>query len=163
MACQAEIFERTIDLVLSSWTALDLAVSHFDGSYREGQNRRTSLLEALSDSIRPGQYSEIDIAEFISEYMLEQFSVELDDNSHYEIAKVLIDSWARIVQGCPPAIVKRSSGAAGSVTQNCIEEVSSAEDDDDVCMEVTDDKPSRPDPQSRIITDDDGWSTVLKK
>lgn len=160
---QQDLFESAIDSVLSSWTALDLAVSHFDGQYREAQRRRDTLLESLSDSIRPGQYSEIDIAEFINEYMLEQFSLELDDNSHHEIAKLLIESWNIIRQGHTPRILKRSSGAALSVTNNLIEEVACA-DGEDVEMDLDDTvNHHQGNHHPRITVDEDGWSTVLPK
>ena len=154
-----EIFEDTIEVVLSSWTALDLAVSHFDGNFREGQRRRQMLAEALSDSIRLGDYTQLDIAEFIDEYMLDQFSLELDDNSHHEISRVLMDSWNLIRQGEFPQISKRRSGAASSITKDYIEEVSS-DDDDDVDMDTHETtNVSHP----RIVTDEDGWSTVVRK
>lgn len=160
---QQDLFETTIDTVLSAWTALDLAVSHFDGNYREAQRRRETLLESLSDSIRPGQYSEIDIAEFINEYMLEQFSLELDDNSHHEIAKLLVESWNLIRLGQTPRVSKRSSGAALSVTNNLIEEVACA-DGEDVEMDLDDTvNPHQGNQHSKLFIDEDGWSTVLPK
>jgi hypothetical protein len=158
MSAQQQVLEEVLDAILGSWTALELAVAHFDGQYRDAQNRRQTLLESLTDALLSNQYELVDIAEFLNEYMLEQFSMELDDNSHYEVAKVALDAHAMIRQGVRPHIRRREHGAAVSMLKDQTEEVSDNED-----MECDAEPQSQSSHQPRIITDDDGWSTVVPR
>ena len=158
-----ETFEAVLDEILTSWTALDLAIGHYDGSIRDAKEKRTILLESLSDAIRQEKYEMGEIAEFINEYMYDSFFMELDDNSPFDIARVCMEAWAVCKQGRVPQIPGRKNGANCSIVQNLTEEVDeSASDIDDTEMADDPNPQSRP-PQPRTITDEDGWTTVVPK
>ena len=158
MTTVREVLDSYIVHVLGSWTALELAVTHFGGSYRDGQAKQQSLIESLSDAIVSDQYSLDDIAEFLNLYLFDEFSMELDDMSHFEVAKVLLEGWAQIRQGIVPSRVQRRSGAGQSTLADNTEEVSEGEDD----AEMTD-QPSKSSNGPRVVTDEDGWSTVVSR
>lgn len=151
-----QVLEEALDAILGSWTALELAVAHFDGQFREAQNRRQTLLEALTDALIANQYEVADIADFLNEYMLEHFAMELDDESQYEVAKVSMDAYTLVRQGVRPEIRAKQNGASVSTLKDQTEEVSDNED-----MEC--DGQAQSTHQPRIITDDDGWSTVVPR
>jgi hypothetical protein len=159
MTTVREVLDSYVVHVLGSWTALELAVTHFGGSYRDGQAKQQNLIESLSDAVLTDQYSLEDIAEFLNLYLFDEFSMELDDNSHFEVAKTILDGWAQIKQGLlPNRIIQRRSGAAQSTLTDNTQEVSDAEDDAEM-----DDKPSKSSNGPRIVTDEDGWSTVVSR
>ena len=133
-------------------------MTHYDGQYREGQDKRQTLLESLADAIRGDKFELEDIAEFLNEFMYDMFSMELDDNSHYDVAKVAMEAWVLVKQGIRPQITKRQSGASCSELKDQTEEVSDDEDMEDTDMT---DEPSKSSSQPKIVTDDDGWSTIV--
>jgi hypothetical protein len=152
-----EVLEGFLDELLSSWTALDLAVTHFDGQYREAQARRECLIESLTDAIIAETFEVTDIAEFLTEFLFEQFSVELDDESHYQVATVISQGWKLIKQGVRPQFPKRASGATNSTIADNTEEVSGDEDAE------THGESMQSNSGPRIVTDEDGWSTVVPR
>ena len=156
MASIGSMLEVFLVELLESWTALELAVSHFDGQYREAQERKQTLLTSLSEAIATDQYSGEDVAEFINEYMFEQFSMELDDDSHIQIAGIMMEGWKLIKQGVQPQLPKRKSGASMSTINDQAQETSDVEDEE---MADSSSKPTG----SRIVTDEDGWSTVVPR
>ena len=158
MTTVRNVLESFISNVLESWTALELAVAHYGGQYREGQAKRISLTESLSEAVLTDQYEVEDIAEFLNLYLFDEFSMELDDMSHFEVAKVLLDGWSQIKRGLVPAMLQRSSGAQHSTLADNTEEVSDAEDDTEMGEE-----PTKSSNGPKIITDEDGWSTVVSR
>jgi uncharacterized protein YeeX (DUF496 family) len=159
-----ESFETAIDGILSSWTALDLAIGHYDGSIRDAKEKRAVLLESLSDAIRQEKYEVNDIAEFINDYMYENFFMELDDHSEVSVARVSMDAWIVCKQGRIPQIPGGRNGASSSVLQDLAVEVDDEIDDGDEDIEMADDshvtgRLSNP----KTITDDDGWTTIVPK
>ena len=157
----AESYEKVLDGVLASWTALDLAVGHYDGPIRDAQEKRIVLLESISDAVRQEKYELNDIAEFINDYMYENFSMELDDNSQFDVARVCMEAWAVCKEGRIPQIPGRRSGATCSVVHDLAVEVDEdGEDVEDVDM-ADGSRPHAPHPKT--VTDEDGWTTVIPK
>jgi len=157
------VFEDVLDQILTSWTALDLAVGHFDGQLREAQEKRQILLEAISDSIRDEKYEVQDIAEFISEFMYEHFFMELDDESHFGVAKVCMDAWIMCKEGKLPQIAIRVSGSGASVLKDISEEVDEDVEMEDSNMQDESGEPSQSVNRPHVVTDEDGWSTIVPK
>lgn len=160
----SETLEKVIDQVLSSWTAMDLAIGHYDGSIREAKEKRTVLLESLSDAIRQEKYELNDIAEFINDYMYENFFIELDDHSQVSVARVCMDAWAACKQGVVPQVPDGRNGASSSVLQDLAVEVDDETEGADEDTEMVDDShvPARSS-NPKTITDDDGWTTIVPK
>lgn len=159
-----ESFEVVIEEILSSWTALDLAIGHYDGSISDAKEKRTVLLESLSDAIRQEKYDVNDIAEFINDYMYENFFMELDDNSEVSVARVCIDAWIACKQGRIPQIPGGRNGASCSVLQDLAVEVDDEIDGSDEDTEMADDSHgSSRQINPKTITDDDGWTTIVPK
>ena len=156
MSTVQEVYEEALEDLLSSWTALDLVMTHYDGPVREAASKRQVLLENISDIVREDKYDVPSIGEFINDYMFEKFHMELDDESHFSVAKIAMEAWELAKRGIRPQIPKTQNGARGSLVQEIVEEV-----DGDSGME--DDEPSQSAPQPRIVTDEDGWSTILPR
>jgi hypothetical protein len=156
MTSYGSMLEKFLVDLLDSWTALELAVSHFEGQYREAQERKHTLLVSLAEAIVSEQFSAVDVGEFINEYMLEQFSMELGDDSHIQIAGIMMEGWKLVKQGIQPQLPKRINGASMSTINDQVQETSDVEDED------IGDSSNRP-VGSRIVTDEDGWSTVVPR
>jgi hypothetical protein len=155
------IYEEVVDEILASWTALDLAIGHYDGQLRDAHEKRQVLLEAISDAVSEDRYEVQDIAEFINEYMYENFFMELDDESHIGVARVCIDAWNMCKTGQRPVVAKRASGSSCSVIKDDSEEI---DEDAEMADSHMDEEPSsnhcnRP----HVVTDEDGWSTVVPR
>ncbi len=155
-----ESYERVLEEILASWTALDLAVGHYDGPIRDAQDKRIVLLESISDAVTQEKYELNDIAEFINEYMYENFFMELDDNSQYDVARVCMEAWLVCKEGRIPQIPGRRSGATCSVVQDLAVEVDD-EVDESGDTEMVDE--SRRATNPKTVTDDDGWTTVIPR
>jgi hypothetical protein len=156
------VYEDVLDEVLTSWTALDLAGGQYDGQLREAREKRQVLLEAISDAVREDKYEVQDIAEFINEYMYEQFFMELDDESHFGVAKVCLDAWNMCKNGQRPHMIKQTSGSSCSVIKDVSEEVDQDADMEDSHME-DDSEQSQSANRPHVVTDEDGWSTIVPK
>ena len=156
MTTKREVLDQFLVAVLSSWTALELASTHYGGNFRDAQRKQEALSESLSDAILSEQYGVDDIAEFLNLYLFDEFSMELDDMSHIQVATVILNGWNQIKQGVLPTVLTRPSGAKASTFADNTEETSDADDDD---ME---DGPSQSH-GPRIVTDEDGWSTVVPR
>jgi hypothetical protein len=154
-----QVFEEVLDDVLSSWTALDLAITHYDGHFREGQEKRMTLLGSLSDAIRSERFEAEEIAEFLFSFMDEDFNMELDDNSHVDVANTCMNAWSMIKEGVRPHLARRGPGQSVAVIEDQTEEVEGE------VMEDDDSPPERSqfNNNPRIVTDEDGWSTVVPK
>ena len=161
MATVQQVFEEVLDDILSSWTALELAMNHYDGHFREGQDKRMVLLGSLSDAIRSEQYELEDVAEFLFKFLDEEFNMELDDNSDVDVAAVSTHAWQLVRQGIRPQLVRRVAGASVSVIQDHTQEVEGEPADAD--MEDDAGGKSQFANQPRIVTDDDGWSTIVPR
>jgi len=158
-----EAFETVLDEILASWTALDLAVGHYDGPLRDAQEKRAVLLESISDAVRQEKYELNDIAEFINDYMYENFSMDLDDNSQFDVARVCMEAWCVCKEGRVPQIPRRKNGATCSVVQDLAVEVDSEDNDAEDTEMVDDSQPRARSSNPKTITDDDGWTTVCPK
>lgn len=163
MSTVQQVFEEVLDDVLGSWTALELAMTHYDGHFRDAQYKRMTLLGSVSDAVRSDKYELEDVAEFLYSFMDEEFNMELDDNSHVDVASVILNAWYMVRQGVRPQLAKRATGAAVSVIQDKCEEVDGGEETDDVNMDDEDDKRNQSNHQPKIVTDEDGWSTVVPR
>lgn len=151
-----ELFESVLYEILSSWTALELAVQHYDGPIRDAHAKRQELLECLCDAITEDKYTVEDIAEYLCDFLFEKFYLELDDNSHFEVATVSIQAWAMCKSGTRPVVAHNKNSAGGSIVKEMIEEVDFSDADENM------DGPSvSSQRQPRVMTDDDGWSTVM--
>ena len=150
-------FNSIVEQVLVSWTALELAVAHFDGQYRTAQDKRIYLYTILCEIIPDEKYTVVDIAEYLADFMLEEFSLELDDNSHFDVSNLLISAWSMIKQGKVFTVSINKSGAVGSVLRSDVVEV----EEDSPCESVDAEKKERQCIQ--METDEDGWSTIVRK
>ena len=157
MTTTRESLERFLMAVLGSWTAFELASTHYGGNFRDAQRKQQLLLDSLVDAVLSDQYEVDDIAEFLNLYLFDEFSMELDDMSHVEVARVVLDGWSLIKQGVVPALPGRASGARASTFADNTEETSDVDDDTNMT-----DAPSQSH-QPRIVTDEDGWSTVIPR
>lgn len=150
---QEAAFARVVEEILGSWTALELAIAHYDGQYRAAQEKREELSSALCQVVPEEKYSVVDIAEYLAEYMLEKLFVELDDNSHVDVANLLLVAWGMIREGRVPVVHTRQSGAGASQLRSEIVEVEESD------MPLTEHRQ----PQLQMEVDDDGWSTLVRK
>ena len=157
MTTTREVLDQFLFKVLGSWTALELASTHYGGNFRDAQHKQQVLLESLSDAVISDQYGVDDIAEFLNLYLFDEFSMELDDSSHVEVATVILNGWSQIKHGVIPQITGRSSGARASTFTDNTEETSDVDDD----ANMTEERSQSHGP--RIVTDEDGWSTVVPR
>jgi hypothetical protein len=158
MSNGGSVLEEFVQAVLGSWTALELAVGHFGGNFRDAQTTRLLLVESLSDALRSDQYDVNDIAEFLNLFFFDEFSTELEDGSQLEVAHVLMNGWNMIKQGIRPCIASKESGARVSTVSDAVEESSDIEDGDETVGAA-----SHSTIGARIVTDEDGWSTVIAR
>lgn len=157
-AALIQTFESVLGEILSSWTALELAVQHYDGPIKVAQEKSVDLLESLCDAITTDKYSMEDISEYICEFMLEKFHMELDDDSHLQVAAVALQSWGLCKTGVRPVVAQKRNSVGGSVIRELVEEVEDSDDDDDMMGDGPSSSSNR---QPRVVTDEDGWSTVM--
>ena len=158
------MFASVVEQVLASWTALDLAVGHYEGQFRAAQEKRINLYTSLCDVIPEEKYSAIDIGEYLADYLLEEFAVELDDNSHFDVANVLLNSWSMIKEGKVPNLSSVQSGMAGSVLRSDIVEVDGCVTGESSLLHATNGgQTEQPHQSLQMETDEDGWSTIVRK
>jgi hypothetical protein len=152
------VFEEVLAQILNSWTALELAVTHFDGQFRDAQHNKQQLLESLCDAIVEDKYSQEDIAGYVNDYMFDHFHMELDDDSQFEVAKASMDAWTICRTGARPHIARRPNGANCSIVK---EEVDEVDEDEDMGDDSPRDPSSSTQRQPKVVTDEEGWSTVM--
>jgi hypothetical protein len=147
-----------IDNYLSAWTALELGLNHYEGHPNEARELKNDLLSEIVHIVSTGQYNETDLAEHLADFLDERLHVDVGDNSHIEVSRMAFEACRLLHSGQVPRTVQRRGGNQ-SVIQGNIEEVSGDEDE-----EMNDDQmESGRDNQPRVVTDDDGWSTVVPR
>jgi hypothetical protein len=93
-------FEECISIILSRWTALKL-INDLD----LGGDRNTTALKInnLKDSLfnffidYGVKVDEYDLADNISDYLSEEFDVQLEDNSSIQVSKSLIECYNQVL------------------------------------------------------------------
>ncbi|KAK1315046.1 hypothetical protein QJS10_CPA06g01927 [Acorus calamus] len=166
-------FAEGISLVLSRWTALQMAV---DGGWAGNDSRQKSdqfapfILSWFVQSKAPLYIDELE--ETLDDYLLSSFNTEADDGSVEEVAEQLMIMHEDCLQGNYEAIenLRRTNAGKNSVLQsrqvpNDDESGDESLDDEEEAMDMAVDEPSpKPDamdkqrPKQSI--DEDGWSVV---
>ncbi|KAJ6841294.1 pre-rRNA-processing protein TSR2 [Iris pallida] len=166
-------FSEGIALVLSRWTALQMAVENGWGgreSRQKSSNLADSVLSWFSQS-SDALYID-DLENFLDEEMAVSFNTEIEDGSVEEVAEQLMVMHEGCLEGNYESIEKLRNllPLANAVRQS--KEVSNDDTDESSDEEASDmvvDEPVMPKemavnkPKPREMPDEDGWSVVAPK
>lgn len=171
-------FELAVSLHLWRWQALTLAVDNEWGG-ADSAEKRDWLAGTLADLYSPDKETDVeDVEDVVVQVMGDEFSVLLEDDSAYELAKAIDASWRDCREGKfdaieamkqqfesrPAAVKKQRTDDDDSSSESGTDGEIDAEagDNDRDAMEI-DARPAeatarRPEP----IIDDDGFELVQK-
>eukprot|EP00922_Rhytidocystis_sp_ex-Travisia-forbesii_P069833 GHVS01104287.1.p1 GENE.GHVS01104287.1~~GHVS01104287.1.p1 ORF type:complete len:167 (+),score=27.69 GHVS01104287.1:179-679(+) len=94
------MFSKGVGKVFDNWTVLRLAVDYGWGG-RESQQKKKSLIDYVISLFREGGIRvKVDkLSDLLFDRLLTNFSVEEQDDSAYEVAKLLVDMYNNCMKG----------------------------------------------------------------
>ncbi|KAH7281329.1 hypothetical protein KP509_36G041700 [Ceratopteris richardii] len=135
----AALFHQGVGLVLSRWTALQLAIHNEWGghsSHLKAQQLHNEVFEFLLRSKAPRCIDELE--DLLDENLVQQFNTEAEDGSLEEVAEKLMSMYEECLEGRFEAvnelIMENSSGASQSASKSL--QVEADIDEEDVDLET---------------------------
>lgn len=96
----SQVFKQAVAAVLAQWTLLTLAVEQGWGG-RDSHRKRHELYEDLIAEFDQNKKVDAEeLADSLSERLMRDFSVEVEDDSDLEVAKLLVDLYEQTSRGC---------------------------------------------------------------
>lgn len=94
------LFAQTLELILTSWSALSIAIEHA-ADPSDATGKRTLLHASLVDYFsQHGRQVEVeDLEDILVDVLGDEFGVILEDGSEREVAKMIWESYREAVQG----------------------------------------------------------------
>lgn len=129
----AEVFRKAVAAVLAQWTVLTLAVEKGWGG-RESHRKRHQLYEDLITELEGNTtVTAEDLADCLAERFARDFSVEIEDDSDLEVAKLLVDLREQTYRGCfdLASLVEQQQQRAACAAQSRCGNAVEAEGDDE--------------------------------
>ncbi|KAG1148921.1 hypothetical protein G6F37_002880 [Rhizopus arrhizus] len=164
-------FEEGVGYILKSWTALKLAVEQDWGGV-ESAEKRDWMIDVIVDVFgKRGKKTEVDeIEEILSQIMVDEFQVILEDDSPYHVAKHLFGLYNQCVQGDFTEVERlrekfksqNQFAASSCMKQASDDEDDSGDDDNDEQGDEDDQDMEEATPEEPLV-DEDGWETVRRK
>ncbi|KAI3987504.1 hypothetical protein MKX01_006746 [Papaver californicum] len=169
-------FSQGISLVLSRWTALQMAIHNEWGgrdSRQKSDQLSSDILSWFTQTKEPLYID--DLEEILSDTMTLSFNVELDDGSEKELAEELMIMHEECLQENYELIQKlrasKNGAQAVSQSRQLVDENENESSDDEEASDMAVDEPQRPrsnsktnstsvDNQNQTGQADDGWSVV---
>ncbi|KAF3339648.1 pre-rRNA-processing protein TSR2 [Carex littledalei] len=170
----AAIFAEGISLVLSRWTALQMAVENQWGG-RESRGKADQLVASIQEFFGQKEDLYIDeLEELLEVYMLDSLSTEVQDGSVPEVAEQLMIMHEECLEGKYESIQKlkqlapRTNAVSQSkqVVNDNDDDSSDEEDSESDSMEMEATKEMDVDPVktgTKPGPDPDGWTVVANK
>ncbi|XP_020274203.1 pre-rRNA-processing protein TSR2 [Asparagus officinalis] len=166
------LFSEGISLVLSRWTALQMAIENQWGgrdSRQKSHDLASSILSWFSQSKEPLYID--DLENILDECMALSFNTEIDDGSVEEVAEELMVMHEDCLRGNYESIEKlrKSVPMMNAVSQS--KRVTNDDDDDESSDEEASDMmvdepvvpKSGPQPKQNEMPDEEGWAVVAPR
>ncbi|XP_020572622.1 pre-rRNA-processing protein TSR2 homolog [Phalaenopsis equestris] len=160
----AQFLEEGIFLVLSRWTALQMAVENEWGgreSRRKSEELASAIFSWFTQSKEPLYID--DLEKLLDENMESSFNTEIDDGSVEEVAEQLMVIHEDLLGGNFASIadLRKAAPATASVSQSRKVEESSDDEGSDMIVDESPQAESLGDNKTEEIqVDDEGWRVV---
>ncbi|KAI9244539.1 Pre-rRNA-processing protein TSR2-domain-containing protein [Sporodiniella umbellata] len=158
-------FQEGVGYVLKSWTALKLAVEQDWGGI-DSREKRDWMIEVIVDVFQKrGKSIDVeDIEDILSQIMVDEFEVVLEDDSPYHVAKHIFALYTQCIQGNLTEVERLrekflSQNQNQFAASNCVKQESEDDVSGDEIDGEDDDDMEEPEP----AVDADGWETVRRK
>ncbi|CAI4231937.1 unnamed protein product [Auanema sp. JU1783] len=161
--------------VLSVWSGYQLAIDSNSGG-DETKLKHEWLIDVLSEHIYTYPSLKVDdLDQWITNILYTDFDLILDDDSIYPTSHLLLEAFGFLKKNNRTGFDQL---VAGLPSQQVIQEVKKTsqlqtneddEDDDMMAMDDVEEEMSdseeveKKERQPRMVTDDDGWTTILRK